>query len=269
MKLSRKILSVALACVLALSLFTACGVSEKDIERIIKEKGYITREEALSLVVSNSSGSADESSSAEKLLSYQNSRIAAAIKQLSGEKWQIEYSDGYEKIEIAKNGNMRYVKSTSSTGKTITVLYDGKDGYVLEYINQNVGWNLKKSDKIAVKIDGSSHYGLAYYSEKLRSIDDAFTGMGLDFLTEESILSVKSSKITFNGKEYYAENIQTTVVPVLCAFDGSTLKYLVYDARMDTLTKCTENVDSSLFQLPETIMTEEQYCAAYMSNEAE
>lgn len=55
MKLSHKILSAVLVCTMPLSFFTACGgVTQAQLEAYIKEKGYVTREEAEAIAAQNS-----------------------------------------------------------------------------------------------------------------------------------------------------------------------------------------------------------------------
>lgn len=55
MKLYHKILSAVLVCAMPLSFFTACGgVTQAQLEAYIKEKGYVTREEAEAIAAQNS-----------------------------------------------------------------------------------------------------------------------------------------------------------------------------------------------------------------------
>lgn len=55
MKMARKIMSTVLVCAMSLSLLTACGgMTQKQLEAYIKEKGYITREEAQAITSQNS-----------------------------------------------------------------------------------------------------------------------------------------------------------------------------------------------------------------------
>lgn len=306
MKLAHRILAAVLACAMPLTFFTACGtVTDADIERVIKEKGYITREEALALINSNSNvtyvtnttgstGSADDSST-EKYISYSNSRLAAAAKQLSGSQWQIEYTDGYNTATSARLGNKRYVKRSESTTSisvqgetkenyTLTFVYDGEAYYVSELTSQENGksvWNLKKSDGIAIKTSDDS-IG-RYYIEKLQENNDApmiastyslydSTDVLLMYIPSESsnVLSIKSGKATYGGKEYYTETAVVQVetnafVEIIYAFDGNTLKHVIVpDRGVISISSYSSTANTGLFQLPSKIMTEQEYCDTYM-----
>lgn len=55
MKLAHKIISAVLVGVMSLTFLTACGgMTQAELEQYIKEKGYVTREEAQSIAAQNS-----------------------------------------------------------------------------------------------------------------------------------------------------------------------------------------------------------------------
>lgn len=282
MKLAHKILSTVLVGAMSLTLLTACGMTQTQLEQYvknyIKENGYVTREEAQSIAAQNSGSGG--SSSAETSLSYSNSRLGAAAKQLSGSQWQIEYSgygfgpeiyvlgsgvssltsyDGVKTV-IAKNGTKEYIKVSLPNGETYAYMKDGEDCYVLE---RNVDDNLKltKQDGVAVKISDSST--LAEFKNMFNSLE---TANKVFAPKSENVLSIKSGSITYKGKSYYSETARVLIdnqsTDVIYVFDGSTLKYVITSVTC-TCTKYTASVDSSLFKLPATIMSEDEYLAAH------
>lgn len=273
MKLAHRILAAVLACAMPLTFFTACGtVTDADIERVIKEKGYITREEALALINSNSNvtyvtnttgstGSADNSST-EKYISYSNSRLAAAAKQLSGSQWQIEYNNGYDAVMVAQLGNKRYV-NTDYDGKITEFIKDNESYYITELTS----CNLKKSDGIAIKTNNKSGRIGNYYYDLYDTTDSLHEWIPSD---SSKVLSIKSGKITYGGKEYYAETAVVQVetnayIEMIYAFDGNTLKYIIVpDRGVISISSYSSTANTGLFQLPSKIMTEQEYCDAYM-----
>lgn len=291
MKLARRILSAALVGTLSLTMLTACGgMTQTQLEQYIKEKGYITREEAESIAAQNSgSGSSGGRSSAGTSLSYADSRLAAAAKQLSASQWQFEYS-GYAgpapymmqamgasfssvegvKTVIAKSGNKYYIKTTAPSGETLAVLNDGETTYVLEYVNEKGGINLTKSDGIAVKMS-SDESGYEYVNSALNMMDTTYNSFAPK---SEDVLSIEAGKMTYQGKEYYMETAKvwlkyaevggyTTLGEAVYAFEGNSIKYVISNG-VTTLTKYSSAPDSSLFQLPDTVMTLSEYRAAYI-----
>lgn len=276
MKILHRILTVTMACAMSFALFTGCGtVTDEDIERVIKQKGYITREEALSLINSNTSityvtnstsstGSASVDSSTEKYISYNSSRLAAALEQLSGDQWRIEFTGGYaydNTWEVAQNGSDRYVKLTWSSGDTVAALYKDGKVYAVEYSSDGK----ELADGVAVQLDDEYKNGYNSKYGLLNSIRSMLlnSGSGIECiglpLTDDDIFSVKSGKITIKSIEYYAEIAYTTCGEMIFAFDGSAIKYIQADERVFTFTKYTNSVDSSMFTLPEIVIAEQEY----------
>lgn len=287
MKLSKRLFAVALACTVSISSLTACGgMTEQEFKAYAEKYGYITKEEAQAMVNSGSnvtyitnSGSAN----AEQLITYQSSRLASVSKQLSGSQWQIEYTgygigaevymtqalgSGYNglKTVIAKSGEKRYIKTTTATGDSLAVIEDGGNVYVVELIREKDGKNIKKADGIAIKTD-ENDIGFEYLRSALNYVDAM---PSLIAPSSENILSIKSGKITYNGKEYYAETAKVLAnvegisaqQEVTYAFDGATLKYVI-SGSVCAITNYTSNVDSGLLQVPSNQMTIDEYDKAY------